>query len=304
MCIRDSVSANGIRLHVAEALPADAVAGEFPPLVLLVHGLGGIWWTMRTPMLALAEAGFHAVAVDLRGHGDSDKPPRGYDAWTLASDITNLVRALGHSSAVIVGQGEGGFYAWTAAYRRPRAVRGLVVVGSPHPLATRRAALFDRHQRRALVPRLLADQFPRLPERRLTRDGAADVEEMLRSRSGPAWPGTDDFRETVDLLRRAMLIPKVAHLSLESRRWMVRSQLRPDGRDFRRAVSGVLPQPVLGISGAEDRFILPATVRASSAWAGDFTTALVPGAGQFPAMEAPAETSRLIVDFARRVTPA
>ena len=168
---------------------------------------------MRAPMLALAEAGFHAVAVDLRGHGDSDKPPRGYDAWTLASDITNLVRALGHSSAVIVGQGEGGFYAWTAAYRRPRAVRGLVVVGSPHPLATRRAALFDRHQRRALVPRLLADQFPRLPERRLTRDGAADVEEMLRSRSGPAWPGTDDFRETVDLLRRAMLIPKVAPVS-------------------------------------------------------------------------------------------
>ncbi|TCW23603.1 alpha/beta hydrolase [Dietzia cinnamea] len=289
---------------MAEALPADAVAGELPPLVLLVHGLSGIWWTMRAPMLALAEAGFHAVAVDLRGHGDSDKPPRGYDAWTLASDITNLVRALGHSSAVIVGQGEGGFYAWTAAYRRPRAVRGLVVVGSPHPLATRRAALRDRHQRRALVPRLVADQAPRLPERRLTRDGAADVEEMLRRRSGPAWPETDDFRETAELLRRAMLIPKVAHLSLESRRWMVRSQFRPDGRDFRRAVSGVLSQPVLGISGAEDRFILPETVRSSSAWAPDFSSELVPGAGHYPVMEAPAETSRLIVDFARRATPS
>ncbi|WP_208635556.1 alpha/beta fold hydrolase [Dietzia lutea] len=289
---------------MAEALPADADAGELPPLVLLVHGLSGIWWTMRAPMLALAEAGFHAVAVDLRGHGDSDKPPRGYDAWTLASDLTNLVRALGHSSAVIVGQGEGGFYAWTAAYRRPRAVRGLVVVGSPHPLATRRAALRDRHQRRALVPRLVADQVPRLPERRLTRDGAADVEEMLRSRSAPTWPETDDFRETAELLRRAMLIPKVAHLSLESRRWMVRSQLRPDGRDFRRAVSGVLSQPVLGISGAEDRFILPETVRSSSAWARDFSSGLVPGAGHYPVMEAPAETSRLIVDFARRVTPS
>ncbi|MBB0996498.1 alpha/beta hydrolase [Dietzia maris] len=288
---------------MAEALPADNPPGRLPPLVLLIHGLSGIWWTMRAPMLALADAGFHAVAVDLRGHGDSDKPPRGYDGWTLAADMTNLIRALGHSSAVVVGQGEGGFIAWTAAYRRPRAVRGLVVVGSPHPVATRRAALLDRSQRHALVPRLLADQAPRLPERHLTRDGAAAVEEMLRSRSGPTWPGTEDFRESADLLRRSMLIPKVAHLTLESRRWMVRSQFRPDGRDFRRAVSGVLPQPVLGISGAEDRFILPATVRASSAWARDFTTELVPEAGHYPAMEAPDATSRLIVDFARRVTP-
>ena len=257
---------------------------------------------MREPMLALAEAGFHAVAVDLRGHGDSDKPPRGYDAWTLASDLTNLVRALGHSSAVLVGQGEGGFMTWTAAYRRPRAVRGLVVVGSPHPLATRRAALRVRAQRRALLPRLLADQVPRLPERRLTRDGAVAVEEMLRDRCGPAWPETDDFRESAALLRRAMLIPKVAHLSLESRRWMVRSQLRPDGRDFRRAVSGVVDQPVLAISGGEDRFILPETVRLSSRWARDFQAEVVPGAGHYPAMEMPAETSRLIVDFARDVS--
>nr|WP_277815110.1 alpha/beta hydrolase [Dietzia aerolata] len=280
-------------------MPAGTPPGELPPLALLVHGLGGIWWTMRSPLVALAEAGFHAVAVDLRGHGDSDKPPRGYDAWTLSGDITNLVRALGHSSAVIVGQGEGGFVAWTAAYRRPRAVDGLVVVGSPHPLAMRRAAVRPGDQRRALVPRLLSDQAPRLPERRLTRDGAAAVEEMLRSHSGPTWPETDDFRESADLLRRAMLIPKVAHLSLECRRWMVRSQFRPDGRDFRHTVSGVLDQPVLAISGAEDRFVLPATVRESAPWARNFRSVEVPGAGHYPAMEAPAETSRLIVNFAR-----
>lgn len=287
---------------MAEALPSGTAPGEIPPLALLIHGLGGIWWTMRGPMVALAEAGFHAVAVDLRGHGDSDKPPRGYDAWTLSTDVTNLIRALGHSSAVIVGQGEGGFVAWTAAYRRPRAVRGLVVVGSPHPLATRRAALRDRDQRRALVPGLLADQVPRLAERRLTADGAAAVETMLRARSGPEWPGTSDFGQTAELLRRAMLIPKVAHLSLESRRWMVRSQMRPDGRDFRRTVSRVLDQPVLAISGAEDRFIRPETVRVSRDWARDFRTELVPGAGHYPAMEDPAATSRLIVDFARGVS--
>lgn len=287
---------------MAEALPDGTPPDALPPLVLLTHGLGENWWTMREPMLALAAAGFHAVAVDLRGHGDSDKPPRGYDAWTLATDVTNLIRALGHSSAVLVGQGEGGFITWTAAYRRPRAIRGLVVVGSPHPVAMRHAALRDRDQRRAVVPRLLADQTPRLAERHLTRDRAAAVEEMLRTRSGPDWPETDDFRTTADLLRRAMLIPKVAHLSLESRRWMVRSQFRPDGRDFRNTVSRVLDQPVLGISGADDRFIRPATVRASAPWARDFRTALVPRAGHYPAMEAPTATSAHIVDFARAVS--
>ena len=81
---------------------------------------------------------------------------------------------------------------------------------------------------------------------------------------------------------------------------MVRSQFRPDGRDFRRTGARVLDQPVLGISGAEDRFVLPETVAASAPWARDFRTALVPGAGHYPAMEAPEQTSRLIVDFARR----
>src|SRR5690606_21235705 len=122
-------------------------------------------------------------------------------------------------------------------------------------------------------PRLLSDQAPRLPERRLTKNGAAAVEEMLRTRSAPGWAETDDFRESADVLRQAMLIPKVAHLTLESRRWMVRSQFRPDGRDFRRTVAGVLNQPVLGISGAEDRFILPETLRASAPWARNFRTA-------------------------------
>ena len=75
--------------------------GSAAPLVLLLHGLGGLWWSLRRQVEALAGAGFHAVAVDLRGHGDSDKPPRGYDAWTLASDVTNLIRALGHSEAIV-----------------------------------------------------------------------------------------------------------------------------------------------------------------------------------------------------------
>ena len=65
------------------------------PLVVLLHGFPEFWWTWRRQLPALADAGFRAVAVDLRGYGDSDKPPRGYDLWTLAGDVAGLIRALG-----------------------------------------------------------------------------------------------------------------------------------------------------------------------------------------------------------------
>jgi pimeloyl-ACP methyl ester carboxylesterase len=61
------VTANGTRFHLASV-------GE-GPLVLLLHGFPEFWWTWRHQLVALAEAGYRAVAVDLRGYGGSDKPP-------------------------------------------------------------------------------------------------------------------------------------------------------------------------------------------------------------------------------------
>ena len=81
-----SVSANGTRFHVAES-------GD-GPLVLLLHGFPEFWWTWRRQLESLGQAGFRAAAVDLRGYGGSDKPPRGYDGWTLAGDTAGRVGGL------------------------------------------------------------------------------------------------------------------------------------------------------------------------------------------------------------------
>ena len=83
------VTASGLCFHVAECGPADG------PLVLLLHGFPEFWWSFRHQLVALGDAGFHAVAPDLRGYGATDKPPRGYDAYTLSADIAGLVRATG-----------------------------------------------------------------------------------------------------------------------------------------------------------------------------------------------------------------
>lgn len=293
------VSANGIRLHIAEMLPEPSrTRGDEPPLALLVHGFGGIWWTMRGLLEPLAAAGFHAVALDLRGHGDSDKPPRGYDAWTLSADVTNLIRALGHSEALVVGHGEGGYLGWTAAYRRPRAVRALVAVSSPHPLAMRAMSLRDPAQRAAVLPDLTYDQIPRAGERRLLADDAGYIADTLRTRGGPAWVGSPDFAESRTVLRRAMRIPKVAHLTLESRRWLFRSQFRPDGRDYRRSISAQLEHQVLAVGGTADPYILPATLSRSRLYAPAMLETALDGVGHYAPMEAPTALAERIVRFA------
>ena len=64
----------------------------------------------------LEDRGFHAVAVDLRGYGDSDKPPRGYDLWTLAGDVAGLIRR-NPIPAVLIGIGIG-FLLASATSRR------------------------------------------------------------------------------------------------------------------------------------------------------------------------------------------
>ena len=79
------VAANGARFHIAEM-------GD-GPLVLLLHGFPQFWWTWRQQLTALADAGFRAVAMDLRGVGGSDRTPRGYDPANLALDVTGVIRS-------------------------------------------------------------------------------------------------------------------------------------------------------------------------------------------------------------------
>jgi pimeloyl-ACP methyl ester carboxylesterase len=149
------VHANGIRFHVVEAEPPDASTTRLAdrPLVILLHGFASFWWSWRHQLTGLA--GARVVAVDLRGYGGSDKPPRGYDGWTLAGDTAGLVRALGHSSATLVGHADGGLVCWATSVLHPRVVRAIAVVSSPHPVALRASAMTRRDQGRALLPHML-----------------------------------------------------------------------------------------------------------------------------------------------------
>ena len=266
------VAANGGRFHVAEA-------GE-GPLVLLLHGFPQFWWTWRAQLPALADAGYHAVAMDLRGYGGSDKPPRGYDTPTLAGDVAGVVRALGRSRAVVVGHDWGAWIAWSMPALQPRITAAVAALSMGHPLAMRHS-IAGGHQWRA-AGRLLEFQLPIAPEHALARGtGVADIL--------AAWSADRSIDgDTVQRYRRAMQLPFVAHTSMEYYRWAVRSLLRRDGRRFAAAVRPPLTVPVLQLQGGLDPWVLPATAATSRRWVtGPLSYRLLPGAGHFLPDEAP-----------------
>lgn len=105
-------------------------------LVLLLHGLGSSLrdWELQLP--ALAEK-YTVLAVDMRGHGGSDKPPGPYSVATFARDAAEVLRALGLGPAHVVGISMGGMIAFQLAVDAPSLVRSLVVVNSGPALVPR-----------------------------------------------------------------------------------------------------------------------------------------------------------------------
>lgn len=295
------IHANGIRFHVVEANPA-AGATELP-LVILLHGFGSFWWSWRHQLRGLTGPKARVVAVDLRGYGGSDKPPRGYDGWTLAGDTAGLVRALGHSSATLVGHADGGLVCWATSILHPRAVDAVALVSSPHPAALRESVLTDAAQRRALLPWLLRHQLPIWPERKLVRHNAIEIERLVRGRAGDAWLATEDFAETVRHLRQAVQIPGAAHSTLEYQRWAVRSQLRAEGRRFLQSMKRPLDIPLLHLRGTVDPYVLADPVRRTESFAPRGRFVSVPGAGHFAHEETPGRVNEELGAFLGEVYP-
>ncbi len=246
------IAANGARFHVVDT---DPLARELT--VVLLHGFPQFWWAWRAQLSALQAAGYRAVAIDLRGYGGSDKPPRGYDTFTQAADVDGVIRSLGIQDAVLVGHSWGGWIAWAMPNLHPRTIRGLVAVGTAHPAETLRGLLPPTKARR--IARLASFQLPFAPERRLI--GGSVVTDVLRTGSATSgWP--DDT--SLARYRDAMRIPSVAHCSLEYYRWAFRSRFRQDGRNIAAALRPAVTVPVLQLHGSSDPQVPPKQARRSA----------------------------------------
>jgi pimeloyl-ACP methyl ester carboxylesterase len=287
-----TVRANGIALHIAELGTG--------PLVLFLHGFPQFWWTWRQQLIDLADAGFHAVAVDLRGYGASDKTPRGYDAPNLAADIAALVTALGERDATLVGNDVGGLLAWTIATTHPQVVRRLAVVGAAHPLRLRQSLFSDpTGQGRASAYAVAGFQVPRRPEARLAGDPDY-VRDLMDTWTGPRWRATTTYAADVSRYAEALRIWPVAHCALEYFRWLVRSQVRPDGLRYAASMRRPVRVPVLQLHGDADGCVLPSTAQGSGRYvSGDYEWRQLERVGHFPQNEDPDLVSAELIRWAK-----
>jgi pimeloyl-ACP methyl ester carboxylesterase len=174
------VETNGIRLHVAEQ-------GEGPP-VILCHGFPESWYSWRHQLRALAEAGFHAIAPDMRGYGQSDRPEEieKYTLFHLVGDMVGLLDGLGAGSAAIAGHDWGAPVAWHAALLRPdrfRAVIGLSVPFVPR-LPMRPTSIMPQNEEAQFYQ--LYFQTPGVAEAELERDVRETMRRQLFAQSGDA----------------------------------------------------------------------------------------------------------------------
>lgn len=206
-----------IRLHALAAGPDDG------PLVVLLHGFPEFSESWSEVLPALAEAGFRAVAPDLRGYGRSDKPRGGYDIDTLASDIGELIAQLSPSGrAHVVGHDWGGAIAYHLAATQPSRVHRLAVVNCPHPVVMAKRMWRPAQLRRSWY--MFFFQTPVLPETALSFAGGAAVPRLIlstmndRSRMPP---------ERARLYAENFAQPGVARAALAYYREMMRSFIRP-----------------------------------------------------------------------------
>jgi pimeloyl-ACP methyl ester carboxylesterase len=122
-----TIDAGEVRLRVA-------VEGT-GPLVLMVHGFPESWYSWRHQMTPVAEAGFTAAAIDVRGYGGSDKPPEvaDYAMQHMVADVAGAIAALSPDApAVIVGHDWGAPIVWNTALTRPDAVRAVAGLSVPY----------------------------------------------------------------------------------------------------------------------------------------------------------------------------
>jgi pimeloyl-ACP methyl ester carboxylesterase len=120
-----TIQANGINIHIAEQGSG--------PVVLFVHGFPELWYSWRHQLPAVAAAGFHAVAPDVRGYGRTDAPQaiESYSMKELTADAVGVLDELDVEQAVVVGHDWGAPIAWHCALLYPERFRAVAALSVP-----------------------------------------------------------------------------------------------------------------------------------------------------------------------------
>ncbi|XP_076948800.1 epoxide hydrolase 2-like [Bidens hawaiensis] len=121
------IEVNGLKLHVAE------IGSESSPAVVFLHGFPELWYTWRHQMIAVANAGFRAIAPDYRGYGLSDVPPQPEKATfrDLINDTASILDSLAVTKAYVIGKDFGSMVGYLFALFHPQKVTAIITISMP-----------------------------------------------------------------------------------------------------------------------------------------------------------------------------
>jgi pimeloyl-ACP methyl ester carboxylesterase len=270
----------GIALHLREM-----GAG---PLVVLLHGFPDCSYTWRHQLPALAAAGFHAVAPDLRGYDGSSRPKgvAAYATSALATDIAGLVTALGAEQADVVAHDWGGGVAWTFAMLHPHKLRRLAILNAPHPVTFRRHLRTLQQAKKSWY--IFAFQLPVMPELGLARNDFASLRRVFRGASIRPGAFTDE-----DIERHVAALRPPGALTAAINYY--RAVFRGAGREQLRARR--IEHPTLVLWGEQDRFLGPELAEPGSEWVPNARIRRVPEAGHWIQHDVPELVNDELVRF-------
>lgn len=309
------VETNGIRMHYAEA-----GAG---PLVVLLHGFPESWYSWRHQLRALAAEGYHVVAPDLRGYGQTDRPEplEAYDILQLAGDIVGLVQAIGEQPAVIAGHDWGAWIAPHAAMLRGDLFRAVALLSVPFtPRRTVNETQWEQQKYpgkvfyQAMLRAPAAEQFMEKDIRGRLLAGlwtlSGDVREANRWKpvrdpsqehvsaalpsNLPAWLTKQDLDFLEGEYQRTGFTGGLNYYRNMDRNWVLTPFL--DGAK--------LLQRTIFIAGERDpvlEFLDEEYAALETNVPNLWRKVLIPGAGHWIQQERPAEVNRLLVEFLRNI---
>jgi pimeloyl-ACP methyl ester carboxylesterase len=314
-----TIETNGVCLNIAEQGNG--------PLVLLCHGFPESWYSWRHQIDALAAAGFHAVAPDMRGYGKSDRPEAidQYTIFHLVGDLVGLLDALQAPTAVIVGHDWGANVAWQAARLRPDRFRAVVGLSVPYrPRGTVRPT--------SVMPRTVDAQFyqlyfqqPGAAETEFERDPRVSVLTMLYGGSGDA-PRSSGVATDVGMVPRGGGFLRGGRVPQTLPAWLSESDVDFYAGEFQRSgFRGALNYyrnidrnwellapfadlqvtvPALYVAGDRDMVVAFPGMDQLLANLRHFVPALrdiqmLPGCGHWTQQERPSEVNAAMIDFLR-----
>ena len=261
------------------------------PLVVLLHGFPEFWYSWRHQLPALAQAGFHALAPDLRGYNESEKPAgvRNYRLGLLTSDVAGLIRQMGSRQAVVVGHDWGGFIAWQFALAHPELLDRLIILNAPHPAAFRRELRHPAQWLRSAY--VLFFQLPWLPEQLLAAADYALVGRILLRQ--PVYPGAFSLQD-IERYKEALARPGALTAALN----YYRALLRYSGEIHRNP--SPIRVPTLLVWGEQDPYLGVGLTEGLNRWVPNLQVVRLADASHWVQNDVPEQVNERMLDFLRQ----